>query len=46
MSEEKQGEMVPVSGEVEVFDTFDDQTIVEMMTGQAIQDYVYSFSQG
>lgn len=44
MSEEKQAEMVLVSAEV--IDTFDDQSIVEMMTGQTIQDYVYSFKQG
>lgn len=46
MSEEKKHEMVPVSAEVEVIDTVDDQSIVEMMTGQAIQEYVYSFKQG
>jgi len=46
MSKEKKNQMVPVSTEVEVIDTVDDQSIVEMMTGQAIQDYVYSFKQG
>lgn len=46
MSEEKKHEMVPVSAEVEVIDHVDDQSIVEIMTGQAIQDYVYSFKQG
>lgn len=46
MSSENKNEMVPVSTEVEVIDTVDDQSIVEMMTGQAIQDYVYSFKQG
>lgn len=46
MSEEKRKDIVPVSPEVEVIDTVDDQSIVEMMTGQAIQDYVYSFKQG
>ena len=34
---------LPVRTEVEVIDQVDDQSIVEMMTGQAIQDYVYSF---
>ena len=46
MAEANKNEMVPVSTEVEVIDTVDDQSIVEMMTGQAIQDYVYSFKQG
>lgn len=41
---EKQ-ELVPTV-EYEVIDQADDQAIVEMMTGQAIQDYVYSFKQG
>ncbi|HIE26137.1 TPA: hypothetical protein EYP66_02495 [Candidatus Poribacteria bacterium] len=40
---EKQ-ELVPTV-EYEVIDQADDQAIVEMMTGQAIQDYVYSFKQ-
>ena len=44
MSEEKQAEMVPVSAEV--IDTVDERSIVEMMTGQTIQDYIYSFKQG
>lgn len=34
-------EQLPVTTEVEVID----QSIVEMMTGQTIQDYVYSFKQ-
>ena len=46
MSEQKQNELAPIDAEVEVIDTVDDQTIVDMMTGQAIQDYVYSFKQG
>ena len=39
-------EQLPVATEVEVVDHVDDQSIVEMMTGQTIQDYVYSFKQG
>lgn len=46
MSEEKKGEMVPVTAEYEVVDQVDDQAIVELMTGQTIQDYVYSFKHG
>ncbi len=46
MSEEKKGEMVPVTTEYEVVDQVDDQAIIELMTGQTIQDYVYSFKQG
>lgn len=46
MSEEKKDEMVPVTTEYEVVDQVDDQAIVELMTGQTIQDYVYSFKQG
>lgn len=46
MSEEKQNELVVVSAEVEAIDHVDDQSIVDLMTGQAIQDYVYSFKQG
>ena len=46
MSEEKKDEMVPVTAEYEVVDQVDDQAIVELMTGQTIQDYVYSFKQG
>lgn len=41
----KKNEMVPVA-EYEVLDEVDDRAIVEMMTGQAIEDYVYSFKQG
>ncbi len=43
--ETNKNEMVPVA-EYEVLDQVDDQSIVEMMTGQAIEDYVYSFKQG
>ena len=39
-------ELVPVDDNVEVLDKVDDQSIINMMTGQAIQDYVYSFKQG
>ena len=47
MSAAKQHELMPVSEtEVEVVDQVDDRAIVEMMTGQTIQDYVYSFKQG
>ena len=38
--------MVPVTAEYAVVDQVDDQAIVELMTGQTIQDYVYSFKQG
>lgn len=41
----KKNEIVPVA-EYEVLDEVDDRAIVEMMTGQAIEDYVYSFKQG
>ena len=43
---EKKDEMVPVTAEYAVVDQVDDQAIVELMTGQTIQDYVYSFKQG
>ncbi|MDE0299265.1 MAG: hypothetical protein OXN17_11575 [Candidatus Poribacteria bacterium] len=43
--ETKKNEIVPVA-EYEVLDQVDDRAIVEMMTGQAIEDYVYSFKQG
>ena len=43
--ETNKNEMVPVA-EYEVLDQVDDRAIVEMMTGQAIEDYVYSFKQG
>ena len=46
MAEEKKDEMVPVTAEYAVVDQVDDQAIVELMTGQTIQDYVYSFKQG
>ena len=46
MAEEKKEEMVPVTAEYEVVDKVDDQAIIELMTGQTIQDYVYSFKQG
>jgi len=45
MADEKKSEIIPVA-EYEVLDQVDDQAIVDMMTGQAIQDYVYSFRQG
>ena len=45
MAEDTKNELVPVA-DFEVLDQVDDQAIVEMMTGQAIQDYVYSFKQG
>ena len=45
MAEDTKNELVPVA-DYEVLDQVDDQAIVEMMTGQAIQDYVYSFKQG
>ena len=41
MAEEKKDEMVPVTAEYEVVDQVDDQAIIELMTGQTIQDYVY-----
>ena len=44
MAEEKKDEMVPVTAEYEVVDQVDDQAIIELMTGQTIQDYVYSFN--
>ena len=46
MSEEQRNELTPITAEVEIIDTVDDQSIVEMMTSQTIQDYVYSFKQG
>lgn len=46
MADEKNNEMVPVPAEYEVVDQVDDQAIIELMTGQTIQDYVYSFKQG
>ena len=46
MGAEQKHELAPIQAEVEVIDTVDDQAIVEMMTGQTIQDYVYSFKQG
>lgn len=45
MAEESKNTLVPVA-EYEVLDQVDDQAIIEMMTGQAIRDYVYSFKQG
>ena len=44
MSEEKQ-DLVPVE-EYEVLDQIDDNAIIGMLTGAAIQDYVYQFKQG
>lgn len=46
METENRKENLPVVTEVEVIDTVDDQEIVAMLTGQAIQEYVYSFKQG
>ena len=48
MENEKNNEkqQLPVATEVEVIDNVDDQAIVDLMTGQTIQDYVYSFKQG
>ena len=46
MAAEQKNELAPIQTEVEVIDQVDDQAIVEMMTGQTIQDYVYSFKQG
>lgn len=46
MAADQKNELVPIQSEVEVIDTVDDKAIVEMMTGQTIQDYVYSFKQG
>ena len=43
--EKEKQELVPTV-EYEVIDQADDQAIIEMMTGQTIQDYVYSFKQG
>ena len=45
MAEETNNELVPVP-EYEVLEKVDDQAIIQMMTGQAIKDYVYSFKQG
>ena len=45
MAEDTKNELIPVA-DYEVLDQVDDQAIVEMMTGQSIQDYVYSFKQG
>ena len=42
---DKKNEIIPVA-DYEVLDQVDDQAIIEMMTGQAIKDYVYSFKQG
>lgn len=42
---EEQQELMPIA-EYEIIEQRDDQAIVEMMTGQAIQDYVYSFRKG
>ncbi len=46
MADEKNNEMVVVPAEYEAVDQVDDQAIIELMTGQTIQDYVYSFKQG
>ena len=39
-------ELAPIDDAVEVLDKIDDDAIIDIMTGQAIQDYVYSFKQG
>ena len=44
MSEETVGKELTPLTEFEVLEQVDDQAIVQMMTGQAIKDYVYSFS--
>lgn len=46
MSEETAGKELAPLTEFEVLEQVDDQAIVQMMTGQAIKDYVYSFKQG
>jgi len=46
MSEETVGKELAPLTEFEVLEQVDDQAIVQMMTGQAIKDYVYSFKQG
>jgi len=43
--EKEKHELVPTV-EYEVIEQADDRAIIEMMTGQTIQDYVYSFKQG
>jgi hypothetical protein len=45
MPENTGKEIAPLT-EFEVLEQVDDQAIVQMMTGQAIKDYVYSFKQG
>ena len=45
-ADETNKQQLPVTTEVEVIDQGDDQSIVEMMTGQTIQDYVYAIKQG
>ena len=40
------GELEPIPHEHEVLTRIDDQAIIDMMTGHAIQDYVYSFKRG
>jgi len=44
-NKEKQQELVPVA-DYEIIEQRDDKAIVDMMTGQAIQEYVYSFRKG
>tara|TARA_A100001037_G_C15012665_1_gene572491 strand:+ start:163 stop:1023 length:861 start_codon:yes stop_codon:yes gene_type:complete len=46
MSEETASKELAPLTEFEVLEQVDDQAIVQMMTGQAIKDYVYSFKQG
>ena len=43
---EVSGTLEPIPQEFENLDRVDDQAIVDMMTGHAIQDYVYSFKRG
>ena len=45
MVEATKDELAPISV-YDVVDLANDEAIIEMMTGQAIQDYVYSFKQG
>ena len=40
MAEESNNELIPVP-EYEVLEKVDDQAIIQMMTGQAIKDYVF-----
>jgi hypothetical protein len=42
----KKGSELATIDEIDLVNQVDDKAIVEMMTGQAIQEYVYSFKQG